>query len=138
MPAFNEEIEIRTEKQQAVVNITSGVEEIVARSGIKEGLALVYPLHTSSAVFINDSDFSITEDFLDVARKLVPPGAGYRHDETDHKKNADGHIKSILTGHHITLPVTDGRLHLGTYQTIYYAEYDGGRKKEILVKIIGE
>ena len=138
MKSLDEEIEIHTGEKQEIVNITPRLKDIVTRSGVREGLALVFPLHTSSAVYISDSDFSLTEDFRDLAAKLVPAAAGYRHDEADYKKNADAHLKAILAGHHITLPVSGGQLRLGTYQTIYYAEFDGGRKKEILVKVIGE
>ncbi len=86
MKSLNEEIEIHTGEKQEIVNITPRLKDIVTRSGVREGLALVYPLHTSSAVFISDSDFSLTEDFKDLAAKLVPADAGYRHDETDYKK----------------------------------------------------
>jgi secondary thiamine-phosphate synthase enzyme len=138
MKSSREIITMNTQEKKQIVNITQLVQKVVGVSGIQEGLALVYPMHTSSTVYISDSDWSLTEDFDDVLEKLVPALAGYRHDETDYKKNADGHLKAILTGHHIVLPVTEGRLDLGTYQTIYYFEFDGGREKEVLVKIIGE
>jgi secondary thiamine-phosphate synthase enzyme len=129
---------LKTEDRQDVVNVTGRVQETLRESGIREGLLLVYPLHTSSAVYISDSDASLTLDFLDVTDRLVPDRAGYRHDETDYKKNAAAHLKAILCGHHVTIPVTDGALDLGVYQTVYYAEFDGGREKEFLIKIIGE
>ncbi len=138
MKSTRELIIMNTPEKKQIVNITNLVDKVLGTSEIKEGLCLVYPMHTSSAVYISDSDWSLTQDFDDVLEKLVPAGAGYRHDETDYKKNADGHLKAILAGHHIVLPVTQGRLDLGTYQTIYYFEFDGGREKEILVKIIGE
>jgi secondary thiamine-phosphate synthase enzyme len=138
MKSVREIITMDTQEKKQIVNITQLVQKVVGTSGIQEGLALVYPMHTSSTVYISDSDWSLTEDFDDVLEKLVPALAGYRHDITDHKKNADGHLKAILTGHHIVLPVTEGRLDLGTYQTIYYFEFDGGREKEVLVKIIGD
>ena len=107
-------------------------------SGIREGSILVFPHHTSSAVYISDSDSSLTLDFLELIGGMVPDMAGYRHDETDYKKNAAAHLKAILSGHHVTLPVSGGRLDLGLYQTVYYAEFDGGREKEVLVKVTGE
>jgi len=131
-------IELITQEKEEVVNISKQVHQAVKASGIKEGFCLVFPQHTSSAVFINDSDFSITADIMDVLKACAPAGAGYRHDETDYKRNADGHIKAVLCSHHITLPITGGKLDLGCYQTIYYAEFDGQRPKEIVVKIIGE
>ena len=93
-------------------------------------------MHTTSGVFINDIDYSLTEDIVDFMEKLVPENANYRHNGP-HEANADGHIRQLLAGHHITLPVCRGKLFTGGYQTIYYAEYDGQRKKEVLVKIIG-
>lgn len=129
---------VKTTEKQEVMDITGRVAEALESSGIREGILLVYSHHTSSAVYVSDSDTSLSLDLLDVMHGLVPSGAGYRHDQVDYKKNADAHIKAVLSGHHVTLPVTDGRLDLGTYQTLYYAEFDGGREKGFLVKIIGE
>jgi secondary thiamine-phosphate synthase enzyme len=137
MKSHRKIIELRTEEREEIVNISREVHAAVRASGIQEGLCLVYPLHTSSAVFLNDSDSSVTLDTADVLRRLVPAAAGYRHDDVDPKANADGHIKQVLVGHHLVLPVTEGALDFGTYQTVYYAEFDGGRVKEVLVKIIG-
>ena len=138
MKTFRELLHYTTRGKTETINITGDVEQACQKSGITDGLVLVFPLHTSSGVYISDSDTSLTDDFSDVLSGLVPAGKGYRHDETDHKKNADGHMKANLTGHHITLPLTAGRLDLGTYQTVYYAEFDGQREKEVMVKVIGE
>ncbi len=127
-----------TEQREEVVNITCHVEDVIRKSGISEGIALVFPLHTSSAVFINDSDFGITRDWQSVLEKLVPVDGGYIHDRTDPKKNAYGHLRSVLSGHHICFPVTDGKPDFGTYHTVYYIEFDGQREKEIVIKVIGE
>jgi secondary thiamine-phosphate synthase enzyme len=138
MKSYRQVFRIKTEERQEVVDVTSRVAEALERSGIAEGLALVFPMHTSSAVYISDSDSSLALDYLDVADRLAPKGAGYRHDEADYKHNADAHIKAVLTGHHVVLPVTGGRLDLGAYQTLYYAEFDGAREKAFMVKVIGE
>ncbi|NQU44625.1 YjbQ family protein [bacterium] len=138
MKTFRHELHFETEKPTEIINITPQVEAAVRESGVSDGLALVYPLHTSSAVYISDSDYSLTQDFADILDTLVPASRAYRHDETDYKKNAAGHLKSILSGHSVTLPVTGGRLDLGTWQTVYYFEFDGQRPKEVLVKTIGE
>lgn len=138
MKSYKEFIYLKTEKLVETINITPYVKEICQRSGIKEGFVLVFPHHTSSAVYLSDSDPNLTEDYQGFLNRFVPAGIGYKHDMVDYKKNADGHLKSIITGHHITLPLSDGKLDLGIYQTIYYAEFDGQRKKEILVKVIGE
>jgi secondary thiamine-phosphate synthase enzyme len=132
-----------TSEREEIVDITSRVAEAVEKSGIADGLALVFPHHTSSAVYISDSDSSLCGDFSEILAGLAPegrkPGGGeYAHDAADPKKNAHGHIRADLAGHHITIPITDGRPDLGVYQTIYYAEFDGRREKEIIVKIVGD
>lgn len=137
MKGFRDFIVIKTENQEEIVNITSKVIEICKKSGIKEGLAIVFSHHTSSAVYISDSDFSLTRDYQRVLNLLVPDD-DYHHDYADYKKNATGHLKSILNGLQVIIPITSGNLDLGAYQTIYYAEFDGKREKEILVKVIGE
>ncbi|MFP4520882.1 MAG: secondary thiamine-phosphate synthase enzyme YjbQ [Fibrobacterota bacterium] len=137
MADYTGEISFNTVNREEIINMTGTVEDAVKKSEVREGIVLVYPLHTSSAVYISDSDIGLTGDFAETLRRLVPAGIGYAHDENDYKKNADGHIKAVLAGHHVTMPVTKGKLHLGTYQTVYYFEFDGGRKKEVLIKVIG-
>lgn len=138
MKTHKEFIRLTTKSKEEIVNITAQVQHICWNSSIKEGFVLVFPHHTSSAVYISDSDTCLTRDYQKAWRKLIPEGENYAHNRADPKKNADGHLKSILTGHHIILPLTNGQLDLGLYQTIYYAEFDGRREKEILVKIIGQ
>lgn len=138
MKTHKEFICLATREKEEIINITAQVQRVCNNSGIKEGIVLVFPHHTSSAVYISDSDTSLTEDYRKVMSTLIPDEDEYAHNLTDYKKNASGHLKSVLTGHHIILPLTEGQLDLGVYQTIYYAEFDGKRKKEILVKIIGE
>ena len=138
MKSHRKELWFHIPTRRAFINITPQVEECLRESGIREGLCLVFPLHTSSAVFISDSDHGVALDYADVLTRLVPPGAGYRHDEADYKKNAHGHLRAVLTGHHITCPVTAGAFDFGTYHTVYYLELDGQRPKEVLIKIIGE
>lgn len=130
-------IRLTTRSKEGIVNITAQVQHLCRDSGIKEGFVLVFPHHTSSAVYISDSDTCLTRDYQKAWRKLIPEEEEYAHNRADPKKNAAGHLKSILTGHHIILPLTNAQLDLGPYQTIYYAEFDGMREKKILVKIIG-
>lgn len=137
MKSHRDFIHITTKNREEIINITPQVEKICNTSGIKEGLVMVFSHHTSSAVYISDSDKGITSDFLKVLKKIVPSGDNYVHDGADPKKNADAHLKATLASHHIIVPVTAGQLDLGLYQTIYYAEFDGMREKEILVKVIG-
>ncbi len=138
MATYRAEISLCTKERVEIVDITDRVLDACAKSGIKDGIALVFPHHTSSAVYISDSDRSLTGDFGSILSELAPEGREYAHDLTDYKKNAFGHIRANLAGHHILIPVTDGRPDLGRFQTIYYAEFDGQREKEIVIKIVGE
>jgi len=138
MPTHRAEITFCTKKREEIVDITGEVADAVRESGILDGVALIFPHHTSSAVYISDSDRSLTGDFGAILAEVAPEGRDYAHDLTDYKKNAHGHIRANLAGHHITIPITAGKPDLGIYQTIYYAEFDGMREKEIVIKIVGE
>ena len=129
---------LHTDSKEEIIDITPDIENMVQASGISEGIALVFPHHTSSSVYLSDSDRRLTEDFKKILSELVPDERHYFHNETDYKKNAAGHLKAILSGPSVTLPVTEGKLDLGIYQTIYYFEFDGMRDKEVIIKIIGE
>lgn len=137
MKTFRDFIRITTAQKTEVRDITKEVSQLLAKSGIKDGIALLFPHHTSAAVYLSDSEQGLTGDLQALLDRLVPEGK-YLHDQSDAKKNARAHLMSILSGHNLTLPVTEGGLDLGVYQTVYYAEFDGKREKEILVKIIGE
>lgn len=138
MKSYKDFIYITTTEKVEIINITAGIEQITRESGLNEGLVLIFPHHTSSAVYISDSDPSLTEDYLKLLSECIPSHGDYLHNLADHKRNADAHLKAIISGHHIVLPLSNGRLDLGIYQTIYYAEFDGQREKEVLIKIIGE
>ena len=138
MPTHRVEIKLCTKEREEIIDITGNVVEAVRDSGIHDGIALVFPHHTSSAVYISDSDRSLTGDFSAILSEVAPEGRDYAHDLTDYKKNAHGHIRANIAGHHIMIPITGGRPDLGVYQTIYYAEFDGMREKEIIIKIVGE
>ncbi|UCD58016.1 MAG: YjbQ family protein [Candidatus Hydrogenedentota bacterium] len=138
MPTFRTEITVRTKERVEIVDITDRVADACRESGVRDGMALVFPHHTSSAVYISDCDRALTGDFGAILSELAPEGRDYEHDRTDYKKNAAGHIRASLAGHHIIVPITGGRPDLGRFQTIYYAEFDGQREKEIVIKIVGE
>ena len=138
MTTFRTEISVCTKERVEIVDITERVADACKKSGVRDGIALVFPHHTSSAVYISDSDRALTGDFGAILSELAPDGRDYEHDRTEYKKNAFGHIRANLAGHHIIIPVTDGRPDLGRFQTIYYAEFDGQREKEIVIKIVGE
>ena len=137
MKTYRDFIKITTEETIEIRDITQEVSQILAKSGITDGIALLFPHHTSCAVYLSDSDRSLTEDFKAAMERLIPE-AGYQHDLSDAKKNARAHLMSMLSGHNLTLPVTEGSLDLGVYQTVYYAEFDGKREKEVLIKVIGD
>lgn len=137
MRTYRDFIKITTNLAREVRDITAEVSQIIARSGMQDGIVLLFPHTTSAAVYLSDSDSSLTEDFTALMDRLVPDGT-YKHDQTDAKKNARAHLKSLLSGHNLTLPITEGGLDLGVYQRVYYIEFDGRREKEILVKVIGD
>lgn len=137
MKTYRDFLTMRTDQKLEIRDITKEVSQVLAKSGISDGILLLFPHHTSAAVYLSDSDRSLTEDFGALLARLIPEGA-YHHNLSDDKQNATAHLKSLLTGHHLVLPVTEGSMDLGVYQTVYYAEFDGQRDKEILVKVIGE
>ena len=128
---------MNTKKQKEIVNITSEVDSIVKKSKVKEGMVLVSAMHITASVFINDEEFGIKQDFLEWAEKLAPFNPNYKHHQTG-EDNGDAHLKSILFHHEVTVPITKGELDFGPWQQIFYGEFDGQRKKRIVVKVIGE
>ena len=127
-----------TAERCEIINITSKVEEELAKSGIKEGLCLVNAMHITSSVFINDNEPGLHSDFLEWVEKLAPYSAdGYKHNLTG-EDNGDAHLKRTLMGREVVMAITDGDLDLGPWEEIFYGEFDGQRKKRALIKIIGE
>lgn len=130
-------LHINTPKRYDFVLITDKVEEEVKKSGIQEGLVLINPMHITAAVYVNDAESGLLEDFAKWLEELAPYGLPYKHHQTG-EDNADAHLKRQLMGHQVTMAITNGSLDLGTWEQIYYAEFDGQRNKRILIKIIGE
>lgn len=126
-----------TKNQVEFLNITSKVEAEVKKSGIKEGLCLVNPMHITAAVYVNDAESGLIQDFKEWLEKLAPSGKDYKHHMTG-EDNADAHLKRTLMGHQVVLAITNGKLDFGPWEQIYYAEFDGQRQKRVIVKIIGE
>jgi secondary thiamine-phosphate synthase enzyme len=126
-----------TNNKRDYVLITDMVEEQLRKSGIKEGLCLVSAMHITAGVYINDAEDGLIKDIDDWLQKLAPEGPDYRHHRTG-ETNGDAHLKNLLIGHEVIVPVTEGKLDLGPWQQIYYAEFDGRRRKRLIVKIIGE
>jgi len=137
MISFTEYLWFNTKNKREYINITPQVEAALAKSKIQEGLALVSAMHITSAVYINDNEEGIIEDFDKLLERLAPFKKDYSHHSTG-ETNADAHLKSLLTHHEVTIPVTKGKLDFGPWQQVFYAEFDGQRKKRVIIKIIGE
>lgn len=126
-----------TEKQREYINITDEVEEIVRQSGVQEGMVLVSAMHITAGVYVNDAESGLIADIDNWLEKLAPFNLNYKHHLTG-ETNGDSHLKSLLIGHEVIVPITKGKLDFGTWQQIYYAEFDGQRKKRVIVKVMGE
>ncbi len=139
MKSYRKELFFNIPTRRAFINITSQVEEALRESGIQEGLCLVNPLHITASVFINDDESGLHQDYDRWLEKIAPhePTSRYRHNDTG-EDNADAHIKRQIMGREVVVAVTEGRLDFGTWEQIFYGEFDGRRRKRVLVKIIGE
>ncbi len=137
MKSFTEYLWFNVEKLRDYVNITDTVQDIVTRSGIQEGFVLVSAMHITAGVYINDAEPGLIQDIDEWAETVVPFRHDYRHHHTG-ESNGDAHLKSLLIGHEVIAPITGSRLDFGPWQQIYYAEFDGRRRKRVIVKAIGE
>ena len=137
MKSFTEYLLFNTKKHREYINITSEVEEILAKSGIKEGMILVSAMHITAGVYVNDAESGLIQDIDDWLEKLAPYNQDYRHHRTG-ESNGDSHLKSLLIHHEVIIPVTAGKLDFGPWQQVYYAEFDGQRRKRLIVKVMGE
>ena len=135
--SLTEYIWFNTEKHREYVNLTDTVQKLVEKSSIKEGMVLVSAMHITAGVYINDAESGLIQDIDDWLEDLAPFRADYRHHRTG-ERNGDAHLKSLLVHHEVIVPVTSGRLDLGPWQQIYYAEFDGQRRKRVIVKIMGD
>ncbi len=138
MRSFRKELWFNTAKRREYLNITSQVEDCLRESGIKEGLCLVNPMHITASVFINDDESGLHRDFEIWLERLAPEQPHSQYDHNGFEDNADAHLKRQLMGREVVVAVTGGKLDLGTWEQIFYGEYDGMRRKRVLVKIIGE
>jgi secondary thiamine-phosphate synthase enzyme len=136
MIVFTDYLWFNTKQRQEFVRITDDIAEIVAKSGVKEGTVLVSAMHITAGVFVNDWENGLIHDFQEWLERLAPAGLNYRHHQTG-EDNADAHLKRTIMGHQVTLPITDGKLDLGPWEQLFYAEFDGRRKKRVVVKVIG-
>jgi secondary thiamine-phosphate synthase enzyme len=139
MKSFRKELWFETKSRREYINITQRVREALRESGIREGLCLVNAMHITASVYINDDEPGLIQDYDDWLEKLAPhaPTSHYRHNRTG-EDNGDAHLKRQVMGRQVVVAVTDGDLDFGPWEQIFYAEFDGRRRKRVLVKIIGE
>jgi secondary thiamine-phosphate synthase enzyme len=137
MKSYKEELWFNTKKRKELVNITPQVAEAIRKSGIKEGLCPVNAMHITASVFINDNESGLHQDFLEWLENLAPYGKAYKHHQTG-EDNGDAHLKRTIMGRQVVVAITDSRLDFGPWEQIFYGEFDGQRRKRVLIKIIGE
>lgn len=137
MKSHTEYLWFNTPNRREFVNITDECARILQESAIKEGMMLVSAMHITAGVWVNDNESGILQDAMDFLERLAPYGPDYRHHRTG-EDNGDAHLKNLLTHHQVIIPITEGRLDLGPWQTIFYAEFDGQRRKRVIVKMMGE
>jgi secondary thiamine-phosphate synthase enzyme len=137
MKSHTEYIWFDTKKRREYINITSEVAQIVTNSSVKEGMVLVSAMHITAGVYVNDAESGLIKDIDEWLEKLAPHNEDYRHHRTG-ETNGDAHLKSLLIHHEVIVPITEGELDFGPWQQIYYAEFDGQRRKRVIVKVIGE
>ena len=139
MKSYRKELFFEIPTRREFINITPEVDECVRASGIKEGLVLVNAMHITASVFINDDEHGLHQDYEKWLEKLAPhaPISQYRHNDTG-EDNADAHMKRQVMGREVTVAITNGQLDFGTWEQIFYGEFDGRRRKRVLVKVIGE
>ncbi|UCC68848.1 MAG: YjbQ family protein [Armatimonadota bacterium] len=137
MKSTTEYLWFSTDRPREYINITDDVARVVGQSGIREGMVLVSAMHITAGVYVNDAEPGIIQDIDEWADRVAPQGPDYHHHHTG-ETNGDAHLKSLLIHHQVIVPITEGDLDLGPWQQIYYAEFDGRRRKRVVIKAIGE
>ncbi|MEK7830985.1 MAG: secondary thiamine-phosphate synthase enzyme YjbQ [Acidobacteriota bacterium] len=137
MKSLTKYLVFNTKNRREYINITDEVAQAVADSNVKEGMVLVSAMHITAAVYVNDAEDGLIADIDEWLEHLAPTKPDYKHHQTG-EDNGDAHLKNLLMHHQIILPITNGRLDLGTWQQVYYAEFDGQRRKRAIIKVLGE
>jgi secondary thiamine-phosphate synthase enzyme len=137
MKTFTDYLWFNTKQRQEFVRITPQVSDAVKKSGVQEGFVLVSAMHITAGVYVNDWEGGLIEDFKLWLENLAPAGRDYQHHQTG-EDNADAHLKRTIMGHQVILPITEGELDLGPWEQVFYAEFDGQRRKRVVVKVMGE
>lgn len=137
MRVLTEHLTFNTKKHREYIHITPQVEAAVKKSGVKEGMVLVSAMHITAGVYVNDNESGLIEDIDQWLEQLAPFRENYHHHDTG-ETNGDSHLKALLVHHQVILPITDGKLDLGPWQRVFYAEFDGQRPKRLVIKVMGE
>jgi secondary thiamine-phosphate synthase enzyme len=137
MQFYTEYLWFNTKKEREFINVTAQVDSILSKSGIQEGMILVSAMHITAGVYINDAEDGLIHDIEEWLERLAPYRKDYQHHRTG-ETNGDAHLKNLLIGHEVIVPVTRGKMDFGPWQQIYYAEFDGQRRKRVIVKVMGE
>ncbi len=137
MKVHTEYLQFHTKTRRTYVHITPQVEPIVKKSGVQEGMVLVSAMHITAGVYVNDNESGLIEDIDQWLEELAPANPDYKHHQTG-EDNGDSHLKALLIHHEVIVPITNGKLDLGQWQRIFYAEFDGQRDKRVVVKVMGE
>jgi secondary thiamine-phosphate synthase enzyme len=137
MKTHTEYLWFNTTKQREYINITGDVDKALAKSGIQEGMILVSAMHITAGVYVNDAESGLISDIDEWLETMAPYRRDYKHHRTG-EDNGDSHLKSLLVHHEVIIPVTKGKLDLGPWQQVYYAEFDGQRRKRLIIKVMGE
>ncbi len=137
MKFHTEYLWFNTEKRREYINITDEVEKALEKSGVKEGMILVSAMHITAGVYVNDAEQGLIEDIDEWLERLAPFKEDYRHHRTG-EDNGDAHLKNLIIHHEVIIPVTEGKLDFGPWQQVYYAEFDGQRRKRAIIKVMGE
>lgn len=138
MKSYRKELYIQTKTRRAFINITSELEKALEESGIKEGLLLCNAMHITASVFINDNEIGLHHDFEKWLERLAPEKPYSQYEHNGYEDNGDAHLKRTIMGREVVIAITDGKLDFGPWEEVFYGEFDGMRKKRVLIKIIGE
>ncbi|HLI30361.1 MAG TPA: secondary thiamine-phosphate synthase enzyme YjbQ [Terriglobia bacterium] len=137
MRAYTTYLWFNTRKKREFINITADLEKALEKAAIREGMVLASAMHITAGVYVNDAEDGLIADIEEWLEQLAPFRTDYRHHQTG-ESNGDAHLKNLLIGHQVIVPVTEGRLDLGPWQQVYYAEFDGQRRKRVVIKVLGE
>ncbi len=137
MTVYTDYLWFTTKKRREIVRITDEIATIVKKSAVREGMVLVSAMHITAGVYVNDWESGLIDDIQEWVEQLAPARPDYRHHQTG-EDNADAHLKRTLLGHQVVLPITNGALDLGPWEQVFYAEFDGQRRKRVIVKVMGQ